>query len=89
MRSAQDKSKQVLHLLSNKRGGSEVADKRRNALLVPQAERAVNQMKEEIADEMHVNLGADTTARENGAVGGEMVKRMIQMAEGSIANQKK
>lgn len=66
-----------------------MADKRRNALLVPQAERAVNQMKEEIAGEMHVNLGADTTGRENGAVGGEMVKRMIQMAEGSIANQKK
>ncbi|WP_152655328.1 alpha/beta-type small acid-soluble spore protein [Oceanobacillus sp. CFH 90083] len=66
-----------------------MADKRRNALLVPKAEHAVNQMKEEIAGEMHVNLGADTTARENGAVGGEMVKRMIQMAEGSMANQKK
>ncbi|GIO24483.1 alpha/beta-type small acid-soluble spore protein [Oceanobacillus sp. J11TS1] len=66
-----------------------MADKRRNALLVPQAERALNQMKEEIAGEMHVNLGADTTARENGAVGGEMVKRMIQMAEGSMKNQKK
>ncbi|MFD1065921.1 small, acid-soluble spore protein, alpha/beta type [Oceanobacillus locisalsi] len=66
-----------------------MADKRRNALLVPQAEHAVNQMKEEIAGEMHVDLGADTTARENGAVGGEMVKRMIRMAEGSISDPKK
>lgn len=66
-----------------------MADKRRNALLVPQADRAMNQMKEEIAEDMQVNLGADTTARENGAVGGEMVKRMIQMAESSITNQKK
>lgn len=65
-----------------------MADKRRNALLVPQAERAMNQMKEEIAGEMHVNLGPDTSARQNGAVGGEMVKRMIQIAENSMADRK-
>ena len=62
-----------------------MADRRRNKLLVPQADRALDQMKEEIASEMHVQLGADTTARENGSVGGEMVKRMISIAEDSMA----
>lgn len=60
----------------------------RNQLLVPKAENAVNQLKEEIAAEYDVELGADTTARENGKVGGEMVKRMIQIAEEGMANRK-
>ncbi|WP_409302186.1 small, acid-soluble spore protein, alpha/beta type [Peribacillus sp. SCS-155] len=53
----------------------------RNKLLVPGAQQALDQMKTEIANEFGVQLGADTTARANGSVGGEMVKRMIQMAE--------
>lgn len=66
-----------------------MANNRRNDLLVPEADNAVNQMKTEIANEFNVQLGADTTARDNGKVGGEMVKRMIEIAEESIANQKK
>lgn len=61
----------------------------RNNLLVPGAENALNSMKEEIAKEFNVELGADTTARENGSVGGEMVKRMIQIAEQSMQNGEK
>ncbi|WP_124728391.1 alpha/beta-type small acid-soluble spore protein [Staphylospora marina] len=53
----------------------------RNRLLVPQAKRALESMKEEIAREMGVELGADTSARANGSVGGEMVKRLVSMAE--------
>ncbi|RDW16919.1 spore protein [Oceanobacillus arenosus] len=64
-----------------------MADNNRNQLLVPNAENAVNKMKEEIANEFEVELGADTTARENGSVGGEMVKRMIQIAEKSMAGR--
>ena len=59
----------------------------RNELLVPRAENAVDKMKEEIANEFNVELGADTTARENGSVGGEMVKRMIKIAEESMQNK--
>lgn len=67
-----------------------MADKRNNnELLVPGAENAVNNMKEEIASEFDVELGADTTARDNGKVGGEMVKRMIQIAEETMANRNK
>ncbi|MEK6448902.1 alpha/beta-type small acid-soluble spore protein [Priestia aryabhattai] len=52
-----------------------------NELLVNGAEQAIDQMKYEIASEFGVNLGADTTARANGSVGGEITKRLVQMAE--------
>ena len=34
--------------------------------------------KEEIVSELGVKLGADRTARENGSVGGQMVKRIFE-----------
>ncbi|AXN38564.1 small, acid-soluble spore protein, alpha/beta type [Peribacillus sp. NPDC060186] len=52
-----------------------------NQLVVAGAEQALQQMKNEIASEFGVNLGADTTARANGSVGGEITKRLVQMAE--------
>jgi small acid-soluble spore protein A (major alpha-type SASP) len=36
-------------------------------------------MKYEIASEFGVQLGAETTSRENGSVGGEITKRLVQM----------
>jgi len=59
----------------------------RNKLLVPGADNALDQMKQEIANEFGVQLGADTTARANGSVGGEMTKRLIAYAEQSLRNQ--
>ena len=53
----------------------------RNRLLVPQSRQILDMLKYEIAEEFGVTLGADTKARENGSVGGEMVKRMVQLAE--------
>lgn len=52
-----------------------------NELLVQQAQSALDQMKVEIAREFGVNLGPDTTSRANGSVGGEITKRLVQMAE--------
>jgi len=52
-----------------------------NQLLVPGVSQALDQMKYEIANEFGVNLGADTTSRANGSVGGEITKRLVQMAE--------
>ncbi|MFJ7366411.1 small, acid-soluble spore protein, alpha/beta type [Peribacillus frigoritolerans] len=52
-----------------------------NQLVVAGAEQALQQMKNEIASEFGVNLGADTTSRANGSVGGEITKRLVQMAE--------
>ncbi|QQZ08331.1 alpha/beta-type small acid-soluble spore protein [Heyndrickxia vini] len=52
-----------------------------NQLVAPGAQQAIDQMKFEIAQEFGVNLGADTTSRANGSVGGEITKRLVQMAE--------
>jgi hypothetical protein len=57
---------------------------RRNKLVNPQSEQALEKMKEEIATELGIHTGADATARENGKVGGEMTKRLIQMAEDNL-----
>lgn len=55
-----------------------------NQLLVPGVQQALDQMKYEIATEFGVNLGADTTSRANGSVGGEITKRLVQMAESQM-----
>ena len=59
--------------------------------MVPEARGAMNNMKFEIARELGVNLkqgyNGDLSARENGYVGGYMVKRLIEQAERGMANQ--
>ncbi|MBM6617584.1 alpha/beta-type small acid-soluble spore protein [Bacillus suaedaesalsae] len=57
-----------------------------NQLLVSGVEQAIDQMKYEIANEFGVDLGADTTSRANGSVGGEITKRLVQMAERQLGN---
>lgn len=52
-----------------------------NKLLVPGSAEVLNQFKEEIASEFGVNLGANTTSRGNGSVGGEITKRLIAQAQ--------
>jgi small acid-soluble spore protein A (major alpha-type SASP) len=52
-----------------------------NQLLVSGAEQALEQMKYEIAQEFGVQLGAETSSRANGSVGGEITKRLVRMAE--------
>ena len=59
-----------------------------NQKLVPQAAQALDQMKYEIASEFGVELGADTTSRANGSVGGEITKRLVQFAEQQLANSR-
>lgn len=55
-----------------------------NQLLVAGAQQALDQMKYEIAQEFGVSLGADTTSRANGSVGGEITKRLVSMAESHL-----
>ncbi|MET3287949.1 small, acid-soluble spore protein, alpha/beta type [Brevibacillus fluminis] len=56
-----------------------------NNLLVPQANQALDQLKYEIASEFGVQLGADTTSRQNGSVGGEITKRLVSFAESQLS----
>ncbi len=58
-----------------------------NQLVVPGVSQALDQMKYEIAQEFGVSLGADTTSRANGSVGGEITKRLVQMAEQQLGGQ--
>ena len=57
--------------------------------LVPNAKDAMNKFKMEAAREVGVNLkdgyNGDLTSRQVGSVGGQMVKKMIQQAEQSMA----
>lgn len=62
------------HMTTNNNGSS-------NKLRVPGAQQALDQMKYEIAQEFGVQLGPDASSRANGSVGGEITKRLVQMAE--------
>ena len=59
--------------------------------VVPEARQALDNMKYEIARELGVNLkqgyNGDLSSRENGTVGGYMVKRLIHQAENQMAGQ--
>jgi small acid-soluble spore protein B (major beta-type SASP) len=59
----------------------------RNQLVVPGAQQAIDQMKYEIASEFGVNLGADSTSRANGSVGGEITKRLVAQAQSQLGGQ--
>jgi len=62
-----------------------MANNSSNNLLVNGAEQAIQQMKVEIASEFGVTLGAETTSRSNGSVGGEITKRLVQMAQSQLS----
>ncbi len=60
---------------------------RSNQPVQPTARQALEHLKYEVAAELGVDYGAsggyggDIPSRQNGAVGGHMVRRMIEMAE--------
>lgn len=62
-----------------------MANNNNNKSYAPQADSKLESMKSEIANEFSINLGADTSARQNGSVGGEITKRLV--AE-SLGNKK-
>ena len=63
----------------------------KNQKLVPEARAALDKFKMEAASEVGVTLkqgyNGDLTSRENGYVGGYMVKRLIQQAEKQMSGQ--
>ncbi|MDH7576507.1 MAG: alpha/beta-type small acid-soluble spore protein [Bacillota bacterium] len=66
---------------------------KRNRLLVPEANQAMYQFKYELAKEIGIENQIQggywgyISARDCGAVGGNMVRRMIQQYEQSLAGQ--
>ena len=59
--------------------------------MVPEARGALDNMKFEIARELGINFkqgfNGDLSYRDNGYVGGYMVKRLIQQAENQLAGK--
>lgn len=65
---------------------------RNNKTVVPEAKNALNQMKTEIASELGLsnydNLDkGNLTARQNGYIGGNMTKRLIEQAENQLSGK--
>ena len=58
-----------------------------NKLNVPGAQQAIDQMKYEIAQEFGVQLERDSSSRSNGSVGGEITKRLVEMAQSQLKNK--
>ncbi len=65
---------------------------RSNQALVQNARTALDNLKYEVANELGVNYeggyGGDIPSRQNGAVGGHMVRRMIELAEQQLAGRR-
>lgn len=61
----------------------------RNRALISGAEQALEKFKNEVASELGIDYNGDKgnlTSRQNGYVGGTMVKRMIAEAENRMAS---
>ncbi|MBU3153394.1 alpha/beta-type small acid-soluble spore protein [Clostridium estertheticum] len=63
----------------------------RNRTLVPEAKQGLNKFKIEIASELGIDNydqldKGNLTSRQNGSVGGEMVKRMVEDYERKLGN---
>jgi len=59
--------------------------------MVPEAKNALEQFKMQAANEVGVQLNngynGDLTARQAGSIGGQMVKKMIESYENSLASK--
>lgn len=61
-----------------------------NKIVVPEAKQALNQMKLEIAGELGLSNydsmdKGDLSARENGSIGGEMTRRLVNLAQQNLS----
>ena len=68
-----------------------MASRSTNRTTVPEAKGALDKFKYEVASELGVPLSdgynGDLTSRQNGSVGGYMVKKMIEEQEKQMANK--
>ena len=68
-----------------------MASRSTNRTAVPEAKGALDKFKYEVASELGVPLSdgynGDLTSRQNGSVGGYMVKKMIEEQEKQMSNK--
>lgn len=71
-------------------GGNDMSNSS-NKAVVPEAKSALDKFKFEVANEIGVPLkdgyNGDLTSRQNGSVGGYMVKKMIEQQEKQMAGK--
>jgi hypothetical protein len=65
---------------------------RSNTLLVPQATAGLNQLKYEAAQELGIAIPQDgylgnMTTKDNGSIGGNITRKLVQIAEQQLAGQ--
>ena len=53
----------------------------KSRLIVPGSKQILENLKYEIASELGIQLGADTSSRLNGTVGGEMTRRLVNLGK--------
>ncbi len=58
-----------------------------NKLVVNGSKEAIDNLKYEIARELGIKLGADTSSRLNGTVGGEMTRRLVELGKQHCINK--
>ena len=54
-------------------------------LVVPGSKQVLENMKYEIARELGITMGPDTSSRLNGTVGGEMTRRLVELGQQSLS----
>lgn len=55
-----------------------------NRLVVTGSKEALSKIKYEIARELGIILGPDTTSRMNGSVGGYMTKKLVELGKQNV-----
>jgi hypothetical protein len=71
---------------------SQSQNRNSNQLLVPQATNALQQLKYEVAQELGITIPQDgyqgnMLSKDNGSIGGNITRRLVQMAEQQLAGQ--
>jgi small acid-soluble spore protein B (major beta-type SASP) len=66
---------------------------KKNTLVVPEANAAMEQMKVETAQELGIQIPKDgymgnMTTRDTGSIGGNITKKLVKMGEEQIANKR-
>jgi hypothetical protein len=87
-----DKNTEMKKLRETTKGGKRFMSGRTSGRkAVPEAKSALNKFKYEVANELGVPLkngyNGDLTSRQNGSVGGYMVKKMIEAQEKQMAGK--
>ena len=63
----------------------------KNKLIVPGVQKVIDETKEEIANELGVHLGGDSSAHDNGTVGGQfggqITKSLVALAMQQLAEK--